>query len=314
MRRVTHSVLPDGGRFGAKAIGAVTEDDIEACLQGLKDEGRAASTHNKYLQTFKAMSKWGLRKGYLSRPWIGPFSDLKREKHARRSRRLRSGEEARLLAASTPSLYRLIVAALETGCRQGELLALLWRDVDLDRKELTVRAENAKDDEHRHIPISRRLHAVLDMARHDPAGHRHGPDAFVFGDPVGRRVGSPKKAWATAVLKAYGHTPAWVKGGLAPESQAAYHAVDLRFHDLRHEAGSRWLEAGVPLHHVKALLGHANVATTDTYLSADRMHLHDSMERAEAGRSGKHVANNDVATVSQTTDQQADSEAKSLIN
>lgn len=93
----------------------------------------------------------------------------------------------------------------------------------------------------------------------------------------------------TTVLKAHGHTPVWVKGvhRLAPESRAVYQTIDLKFHDLRHEAGSRWLEAGIPLHHVKALLGHANVATTDTYLSADRVHLHESMERAEAGRSGK---------------------------
>ena len=52
------------------------------------------------------------------------------------------------------------------------------------------------------------------------------------------------------------------------------------FHDLRHEAGSRWLEAGMPLHHVKELLGHANISTTDTYLNAGRVHLHESMPRA----------------------------------
>ena len=93
-----------------------------------------------------------------------------------------------------------------------------------------------------------------------------------------------------------------------------YQTIDLKFHDLRHEAGSRWVEAGIPLHHVKALFGHANVATTDTYLSADRVHLHESMERAEAGKSGKRVANNDVAAVTQATDQHAGGEAKSLIN
>ena len=149
---------------------------LEAIMQSLKDKGRAASTRNKYLTTFQVMSHWGHRKGYLTRPWLTSFSDLKREKHARRSRRLRPDEEVRLLGASPASLYRLVVAAIETGCRQGELLALLWSDVDLDRRELTVRAENAKDDEHRHILISRRLMAVLEMAQHDPAGHPFGGD------------------------------------------------------------------------------------------------------------------------------------------
>lgn len=49
-------------------------------------------------------------------------------------------------------------------------------------------------------------------------------------------------------------------GKLAQESRTALRAIDLHFHDLRHEAGSRWLEAGMPLHHVKELLGHANIS------------------------------------------------------
>jgi site-specific recombinase XerD len=56
---------------------------------------------------------------------------------------------------------------------------------------------------------------------------------------------------------------------------------------LRHEAGSRWLEAGVPLHHIKELLGHANISQTDTYLNAGRVALHDSIKRF--GRAGQKV-------------------------
>jgi integrase len=50
-------------------------------------------------------------------------------------------------------LYGLIVAALETGCRLGERLALQWRDVDLDRRDLRIRGENTKDEETRLLPI-----------------------------------------------------------------------------------------------------------------------------------------------------------------
>jgi hypothetical protein len=56
-------------------------------------------------------------------------------------------------------------------------------------------------------------------------------------------------------------------------------AIDLRFHDLRHEAGSRWLEGGWPIHHVKEMLGHANISQTDTYLNVGRLGLHESMKR-----------------------------------
>ena len=43
---------------------------------------------------------------------------------------------------------------------------------------------------------------------------------------------------------------------------------DLHFHDLRREAGSRWMDAGVPLATIQRWLGHANVSQTSTYLAA----------------------------------------------
>ena len=57
------------------------------------------------------------------------------------------GEERRLLAAAGPFLQRLIIAALETGCRRGELLSLVWADVDLAGREIRIRAAKAKDGE-----------------------------------------------------------------------------------------------------------------------------------------------------------------------
>ncbi len=69
-----------------------------------------------------------------------------------------------------------------------------------------------------------------------------------------------------------------------PESREIYRRVDLHFHDLRHEAASRWLEAGMSLHHIKALLGHASLSTTDTYLNATKVGLRDAMRRLDARR------------------------------
>jgi integrase len=42
-------------------------------------------------------------------------------------------------------------------------------------------------------------------------------------------------------------------------------AINLHFHDLRHEAGCRWLEAGWPIHYVQEMLGHTNLSQTSTY-------------------------------------------------
>ena len=65
--------------------------------------------------------------------------------------------------------------------------------------------------------------------------------------------------------------------------------INLHFRDLRHEAGSRWLETVMPLHHIKEILGHANISQTDTYLNARRVALQESMKRFDAAR-GKPVA------------------------
>jgi len=86
--------------------------------------------------------------------------------------------------------------------------------------------------------------------------------ATCFGDEAGRKVNDVKRAWQTATLRAHGYTAKWTKG--------------------RHECGSRLLEAGWPLHHVKDMLGHASVSQTDTYLNASKIGLADSMRRHDA--------------------------------
>jgi hypothetical protein len=115
--------------------------------------------------------------------------------------------------------------------------------------------------------MSARLAATLDMAKLDPAGQRYPPLAYVFG-ALGERVYSIDEAWQTCVLRAHGHEPQWTLTG-APtlESRQALNRIDLHFHDLRHEAGCRWLEAGWPIHHVREMLGHARPAPTCTRLN-----------------------------------------------
>jgi integrase len=70
----------------------------------------------------------------------------------------------RLLDAANPHLRGVITALLDTACRPGEILSLEWRDVSIERRELTIRAENEKTRRERIIPISCRLLAVLLLA------------------------------------------------------------------------------------------------------------------------------------------------------
>ena len=299
---------------GQTALAALTEDVVEVFLASLRCTGRAASTHNKYVQAITRAVRWAAKKGYVQRDVLADSESVRRESEAsaKRHRRLapdvlridgtveREGEERRLLAAASPHQQRLIIAALETACRRGELLALTWRDVDFERKELTVRAETSKTRRARVLPMSARLVAVLEMA-HTTIETRLAKAAktlsdtdraallarcYVFGDETGGKVANTKRAWQTAVLKAHGHTPAWTKTskGLVAASRSTLAAIDLDFHDLRHEAGSRLLEAGWPLHHVQLMLGHANVSQTSTYLNATKSGLRESMRRFDHDR------------------------------
>ena len=109
---------------------------------------------------------------------------------------------------------------------------------------------------------------------------------------------SIKKAWMTTVLKTHGHLPAWEKGGkyqLSAESRAAYRAINLKFHDLRRESGSRVLESGSSLVKARDLLGHANISQTSTYLKSTAKSLGLAIEKKERYEQQLAEARRDVA-------------------
>lgn len=151
---------------------------------------------------------------------------------------------------------------LETCCRPGEILSLQGQDVDLETRELTIRAEKAKTRRARRLPISSRLLAVLEMRRLDPSGKPFLPDAYVFGDRLGKRATSIRTAWENA------------------RDAAGLQGFQLR--DLRHEAASRFEEAGVLTTDVSKFLGHRNLSTTTRYLTSRRLGL--ALLRVEEAR------------------------------
>ena len=309
--RVLARFAIDGQPLGTMPIAHLTEDVFEVFFASLQH--RAASTRNKYYQAITAMLRWAVRKKYLAHSPIEESETITHssEKAAKRNRRLapdvltadgkiaREGEERRLLAVADVPLQRLIIGGIDSCCRRGELLALLWSDVNLDKREMFIRAEEAgarKTGLSRRLPISARLAAVLDMARTalqttlrstlphtasdaDVAALLDG--CYVFGDAIGRPVESFDRAWETAVLKAHGHTPQWTKKNkaLTAESRAALPRINLHYHDLRHEGASQLLEAGWPPHHVQHMLGHANLSQTSTYVNGTQIGMHESMRK-----------------------------------
>lgn len=227
------------------------------------------------------LSRWGVRTGYLAKGWIGEVkedSSLKRERGAQRDRRVDPEEETNIRKHATPFLQRLMIGVMETCLREGELLNLQKRAVRLAGLEFIVRdPKNGKD---RTLPISPNFKALLNLLWYDPAGIERPGDHYLFGDAIGQRVSFPRKSFEVAVLKAHGIKPEWTKThAFTPACRAELHRIDLHFHDWRHEAASRLLENGWPLHHIQQMLGHATLAQTAAYLNVTRMGLHDSMRR-----------------------------------
>jgi integrase len=243
----TPVATPEGGlrAFGDWHASSVTLDALKAF--------RATRRHvagNRDLQLLRAMFNWAVLQGLVARsPFrVGDVPAIRLTPAPARTRRLQPGEAERLLAAAG-RLQDIITAALETGCRRGELLSLQWHQVRFKpRAEIFLPATKTKTKRDRRVPISSVLQRVLVKRRKDPAGQQLPDEAYVFGDELGRRRESIKTAWGATCRRAK--------------------LTDLHFHDLRREAGSRWMDAGIPLGTIQRWLGHANVSQTSTYLGA----------------------------------------------
>jgi integrase len=175
----------------------------------------------------------------VRRDWDVPlahnaFADVRRPKDANpRERRLHSDEADRLLSASgrcrNPYVRFLVQLALETAMRRGELLNMRWRDVSIERRTLHIPV--TKNGHARSIPLSTGALATLRTLSDREAS---GSERIL---PITRDAA--KMAWKRLVRRA----------GL----------VNLGFHDLRHEAISRFFEKGLNLAEVALISGHRDV-------------------------------------------------------
>ena len=227
---------------------------------------------NRTLERLRALFNWAIERGHYHSE--NPFLKhgrpaIRMAKEVPRTRRLQGDEEQRLLKQASADMHDLIIAALDTGMRRRELLSLTWLQVRLDAAHqptaIMVSAEMAKTNRPRTVPVlSARLRMVLLRRRLGPNGQPLPVHAYVFGNEVGEPVKNVKRAWRGACRRAK--------------------ITGLNFHDLRREAGSRWLEGGVGLLTVSALLGHAQVTTTNTYLASSPVVAEDELRAFEQER------------------------------
>lgn len=168
-------------------------------------------------------------------------------------------EIGRLLEACRASRNRylsaVVVLALHTGMRKGEILGLEWERVDLSSARF--RLDRTKSGEPRGVPINRAVYEVLIALEPDP-DRRHGR---VFPAGNDRRGSQVRTAFAAALARA----------GI----------TGFRFHDLRHTAASHLVMRGASLKDVQEILGHADLRMTNRYAHLSPAHLRGAVERLE---------------------------------
>ena len=232
--------------FRRKLACDITAQDVEALKVAMSTTARGGrrggdpeergnplkvATVNHHLKLLKAIFNRAIKTGKLT---YNPVRAVKlfKENNAR-NRCLSLEEEARLFAHLPESIKPLVTAALHTGMRRGELLALRWGDVDFFTGALRVR--EAKSGEGRSVVMNSIVRATLkavrreqiQKARAEAKGGREILSPYVFCSNKGRFLHNLAKAWYPA-LEAAG-------------------IEDFRFHDLRHSFASRLAMAGVDL-------------------------------------------------------------------
>jgi integrase len=287
-------------RFGDRQLAEIRTADIEDFVADLKQpravntvDGRrlTPASINRTLGLLRHMLNWAVGREYLERtPFRRGTEVLIRLEHEdnKRRRRVSEEEEEALLAVASPHLRSMIIAALDTGMRRGEMLALRLGDIDWKRRLIVLRGSTTKSRKTRVVPIgTSRLLAVLEWQKLDSTGEEKKADALVFSNEVGEALKTFKKAWLVAVLKAHRVDPHWRKGAykdLTSECQERFREINLHWHDLRHEYASRLVERGVPLAQVRDLLGHASILTTERYDNQRLEALQAAAARLEAGK------------------------------
>lgn len=257
----------------SKPMGEIAPFAIERWRAKRHRDGIAANTTNRDLDSLRAVLTKAVAWGALP---SSPMGAVKRAKldNIGRLRYLSQSEEKALRAAldareqqrrkgrasfnawrtargypsipDFPGLYTdhmqpIVLLALNTGLRRGELLGLTWADVDPTGAQIIVRGSEAKSGRTRHLPLNREALAVLQTWRPDDAK----ADGFVFAGSNGEQMQSLKTAW----------------GKIAKAAKLD----GFTFHDLRHTFASKLVQAGVDLNTVRELLGHADIKMTLRY-------------------------------------------------
>jgi integrase len=212
-----------------------------------------------YIGTLSALLGFAERRGWLPVN-VARRVDLPAAPRHEEIRFLEQAEIHTLADAATAGAYQsldraLYLTAAMTGLRQGELVALRWRDIDWPAGRIRVRQNHVLGEfgtpkskrSSRSVPMADAVAGELDRLSKARGGED--PGDLVFADPS---TGGPLDK--AAILRRYRKA---LKAAMLDEKH--------RFHDLRHTFGTRMAGAGVPMRTLQEWMGHRDIETTQRY-------------------------------------------------
>jgi site-specific recombinase XerD len=243
--------------FGGRTLAEITPKLIVEYKNQRYAAGLKPASINRELATLKKAFNLAVREWEWCKD--NPVSRVSMEKeNNKRDRWLSLDEEAHLLQHCPPWLHDLVVFALHTGMRMGEILELTWRGVDFTRRTVTVL--RSKNGERRTIPLNETVLAML------------------------RQKSKLRSLTTELVFCSQAFTP-MESGHLRRSFRLALKKAkidDFHFHDLRHTFATRLVHAGVDLYKVQRLLGHKSPVMTQRYAHHYPESLRDGVKLLDA--------------------------------
>lgn len=217
--------------------------DLIAHVARIKAEESSKATANRYLALIRAI----LRRAWRDWEWIDRVPKIQLFPEAKRRVRWITADQARQLLQELPEHQRdMVIFALSTGLRQGNIKDLLWSQVDLARKVAWIHADQAKG--RRDIGVPLNAHALDVLTRRQGLHPTH---VFTFaGQPI---TNVNTKAWRQALKRA----------GIE----------DFRWHDLRHTWASWHIQNGTPLYALQEMGAWQSTAMVRRYAHLAPVHL-----------------------------------------
>ena len=249
--------------LGDYSLAAITPDLVAGYRDKRLEVGKSASTVRLELSLLShlftiAIKEWRVGLVY------NPVANIRKPAPPQgRNRRLTADEEKKLLQAcdahSNPMLGWIVRIALYTGMRAGEIKSLTRSQVNLDKR--LVYLTETKNGSARTVPLTREAVAVFRAALDNPL-RPDDTDLIFFGEP-GR----------DGIRRPYEFRPAWHR--ILKETGIR----GFRFHDLRHEAVSRLVEAGLGDQEVSAISGHKSMQMLKRYTHLRAEDLVEKLDR-----------------------------------